>query len=119
MGFAVGYHALGSSRSIDSTCACRAVVKDRQVQHHSEHRNADCSPECPCSSHAAACCRATDAINASLGSDNVEFMELDVGSLEKIRSFVSKFKAKDQPLHILVNNAGLSSVLAPDRSILL
>ena len=56
-------------------------------------------------------CRATDAINASLGTDKVEFMELDVGSFEKIRSFVSKFKAKKQPIHILVNNAGTNSLL--------
>jgi NAD(P)-dependent dehydrogenase (short-subunit alcohol dehydrogenase family) len=59
-------------------------------------------------------CRTADAINASLATNNVEFMELDVGSFEKIRGFVSKFMAKDQPLHILVNNAGLASVLAPN-----
>ena len=57
-------------------------------------------------------CRATDAINASLGTDKVEFMELDVGSFEKIRSFVSKFKAKKQPIHILVNNAGADNLSA-------
>ena len=57
-------------------------------------------------------CRATDAINASLGTDKVEFMELDVGSFEKIRSFVSNFKAKNQPIHILVNNAGSDSLVA-------
>ena len=39
-------------------------------------------------------------------------MELDVGSFEKIRSFVSKFKAKKQPIHILVNNAGADNLLA-------
>lgn len=33
-------------------------------------------------------------------------MPLDVGSFEKIRSFVKEFKAKNLPLHILVNNAG-------------
>lgn len=43
-------------------------------------------------------------INASLGTDKVDFMELDVGSFKKIRSFVSKFKAKNQPINILVNN---------------
>ncbi|CAK0731701.1 hypothetical protein CVIRNUC_000031 [Coccomyxa viridis] len=50
---------------------------------------------------------ATDAINVSLGTNKVEFMELDVGSFEKIRSFVSKFKAMKQPIQILVNNAGI------------
>ena len=39
-------------------------------------------------------------------------MELDVGSFEKIRSFVGKFKANNQPIHILVNNAGADSLLA-------
>ena len=39
-------------------------------------------------------------------------MELDVGSFDKIRSFVSKFKAKNLPIHILVNNAGADSLLA-------
>ncbi len=52
-------------------------------------------------------CRAADMINGALGNNNVEFMELDVGSFEKIRSFVQKFRAKNQPLHILVNNAGI------------
>ena len=52
-------------------------------------------------------CRATDMINGALGNDNVEFMELDIGSFEKIRSFVQKFRAKDLPLHILMNNAGI------------
>ena len=52
-------------------------------------------------------CRATDMINGALGNHNVEFMELDVGSFAKIRSFVEKFRAKNQPLNILVNNAGI------------
>ena len=52
-------------------------------------------------------CRATDMINGALGNNNVEFMELDVGSFEKIRSFVEKFRAKNQPLPILMNNAGI------------
>lgn len=42
-------------------------------------------------------------------------MPLDVGSFEKIRSFVKEFKAKNCPLHILVNNAGETSSL--ERSI--
>jgi short-subunit dehydrogenase len=38
-------------------------------------------------------------------------MPLDVGSFEKIRSFVKEFKAKNFPLHILVNNAGVGLLL--------
>lgn len=38
---------------------------------------------------------------------NVEFMELDLGSLGSIQKFVNEFKKKGIPLHILVNNAGI------------
>ncbi|CAL8465705.1 g5241 [Coccomyxa elongata] len=50
---------------------------------------------------------ATEAINSSLGTNNVEFMPLDVGSFEEVRAFVKEFKAKKQPLNILINNAGI------------
>lgn len=36
-----------------------------------------------------------------------EYMELDLGSLASIRKFVTNFKQKGLPLHILVNNAGI------------
>ena len=38
---------------------------------------------------------------------SVEFLELDLGSLDSIRKFVTNFKRKGLPLHILVNNAGV------------
>jgi len=44
-------------------------------------------------------------INYSLKTDNVEAMELDVGSFDKIQASIKAFEEK-QPLHILVNNAG-------------
>lgn len=37
-------------------------------------------------------------------------MPLDVGSFEKIRAFVKEFKAKNQPLNILINNAGVKTL---------
>ena len=37
----------------------------------------------------------------------VEYMELDLGSLASIRRFVTNFKKKGLPLHVLVNNAGI------------
>ena len=37
-------------------------------------------------------------------------MPLDVGSFEKIRAFVKDFKAKNQPLNILINNAGVKTL---------
>ena len=34
-------------------------------------------------------------------------MELDLGSLGSVQKFVTEFKKKGIPLHILVNNAGI------------
>ena len=51
--------------------------------------------------------RAVDSINASLNTDKVELMELDLASFDKVRSFVKEWRSKNQPLHILVNNAGM------------
>ncbi|ORX92805.1 retinol dehydrogenase 12 [Basidiobolus meristosporus CBS 931.73] len=40
----------------------------------------------------------------------VEFMELDLASFQSVRQFAHNFLALNIPLHILVNNAGLSGV---------
>ncbi|XP_042529323.1 dehydrogenase/reductase SDR family member on chromosome X-like [Dipodomys spectabilis] len=51
------------------------------------------------------------------GNDQVEFMYLDLGSQHSVREFVREFKAKQIPLHVLVNNAGVMMVprrLTPD-----
>ena len=45
---------------------------------------------------------------------SVEFLQLDLSSLESVRKFSEAFLAKDLPLHILLNNAGLFSGLRPD-----
>jgi len=50
---------------------------------------------------------ACEILKMASPSKKVEAMELDLSSLESIRSFVSDFKAKDIPLHILINNAGV------------
>ena len=52
-------------------------------------------------------CRAKDAINEHLGTNNVTTMQLDVAQFDNIRKFVDDFLAKDEPLHILINNAGV------------
>lgn len=40
----------------------------------------------------------------------LEFMHLDLASLSSAKAFTVAFQAKNLPLHILVNNAGLAWV---------
>ncbi len=40
----------------------------------------------------------------------VEFMRLDLGSIQSTKDFVRAFKEKNLPLHILINNAGILAV---------
>ncbi|XP_062866611.1 dehydrogenase/reductase SDR family member on chromosome X [Trichomycterus rosablanca] len=56
---------------------------------------------------------AVKKIQRETGHDKVEFMYLDLASLESVRQFVQGFKARALPLHILVNNAGV--MLVPER----
>ena len=37
-----------------------------------------------------------------------EFLALDLGSLRSVREAAARFLARDEPLHVLVNNAGLA-----------
>ena len=46
-------------------------------------------------------------IKASTGNNNVEFEELELGSLDSIRAFAERFLTKREALNILVNNAGV------------
>ena len=41
---------------------------------------------------------------------NVEYMSLDLASLQATREFATAFKERHLPLHILVNNAGIAFV---------
>eukprot|EP00638_Chattonella_subsalsa_P006926 CAMPEP_0117764504 /NCGR_PEP_ID=MMETSP0947-20121206/19424_1 /TAXON_ID=44440 /ORGANISM="Chattonella subsalsa, Strain CCMP2191" /LENGTH=182 /DNA_ID=CAMNT_0005586717 /DNA_START=99 /DNA_END=647 /DNA_ORIENTATION=- len=41
------------------------------------------------------------------GRDSIEVMELDLSNFKSVRNFADNFGAKDMPLHILVNNAGV------------
>uniref|UniRef100_A0A8C3EV22 Polyprenol dehydrogenase n=1 Tax=Corvus moneduloides TaxID=1196302 RepID=A0A8C3EV22_CORMO len=43
----------------------------------------------------------------------VEFLYCDLASMKSIRQFVQQFRAKNCPLHVLVNNAGV--MLVPER----
>ncbi len=64
--------------------------------------------------HVVMACRSEDKGNTALkevmelsGSDKVEFMRLDLASLESVREFAKAYKDKHQKLHVLINNAGV------------
>ncbi|MSP25700.1 MAG: SDR family oxidoreductase [Myxococcales bacterium] len=42
------------------------------------------------------------------GPERAEFLKLDLGSLASVRSAAETFLARGEPLHVLVNNAGLA-----------
>jgi len=59
---------------------------------------------------------AVEQINAELASSDAtlqkgeaSFMELDLNSLQSVRSFVQNYTRSQSPLHILINNAGLNT----------
>jgi NAD(P)-dependent dehydrogenase (short-subunit alcohol dehydrogenase family) len=51
---------------------------------------------------------AASAIRAAAGNDSVGFLPLDLADLDSVRACASGFLALGQPLHVLVNNAGLA-----------
>jgi NAD(P)-dependent dehydrogenase (short-subunit alcohol dehydrogenase family) len=51
---------------------------------------------------------AVDEIRASCGADAAHFLALDLASLASVRSCAEEFLSRGEPLHILVNNAGLA-----------
>ncbi len=55
---------------------------------------------------------AADRINQTLGQPRVEFAPLDLASLASVRAFADRELARDAPLDLLINNAG---VYAPPR----
>ena len=50
---------------------------------------------------------AVAAIKAETGSDSVWFLPLDLADLDSVRACASAFLARGEPLHVLVNNAGV------------
>jgi retinol dehydrogenase 12 len=56
---------------------------------------------------AAAGSAAVSAIKAAAGSETVWLLPLDLASLASVRACAAEFLARDEPLHVLVNNAGV------------
>ena len=50
---------------------------------------------------------AVDAIKSAAGSQTVWLLPLDLASLASVRDCAAAFLARDEPLHVLVNNAGV------------
>ncbi|KAI8803534.1 hypothetical protein BJ742DRAFT_496882 [Cladochytrium replicatum] len=50
---------------------------------------------------------AIESIRADLPSANVEFLELDLADIRQTKEAALKFIEKKEPLHILINNAGI------------
>ena len=51
---------------------------------------------------------AVAAIREASGNDQVVFLELDLASLASVRAAARTFLARGEPLHVLINNAGLA-----------
>jgi retinol dehydrogenase 12 len=56
---------------------------------------------------AAAGTAAADAIKAAAGSQEVWLLPLDLASLASVRDCAAAFLSRDEPLHVLLNNAGV------------
>jgi dehydrogenase/reductase SDR family protein 13 len=52
--------------------------------------------------------RAIDEIAAQTGNRNLELLALDLGDLDSVRRCAEAFLATGEPLHVLINNAGLA-----------
>lgn len=52
---------------------------------------------------------AIEEIKAQSKNEKIEFIQVDLSSIASVTKFVSEFKAKELPLHLLINNAGMIS----------
>ena len=51
---------------------------------------------------------AVATLTAETGSDQVSYLPLDLADLDSVRRCAAGFLARDEPLHVLVNNAGVA-----------
>jgi NAD(P)-dependent dehydrogenase (short-subunit alcohol dehydrogenase family) len=51
---------------------------------------------------------AVAAIVAATGNEAVSFLPLDLGDLASVRGCAEQFLARDEPLHVLINNGGVA-----------
>jgi retinol dehydrogenase 12 len=58
---------------------------------------------------------AVAAIKASSGNDSVWFISLDLADLDSVRACASDFLGRGEPLHVLVNNAGIGGARGVTR----
>src|SRR5580765_2003381 len=49
-----------------------------------------------------------DEIEQAVGPDRAVFLELDLSDLASVRTSAAAFLERDEPLHVLVNNAGVA-----------
>jgi retinol dehydrogenase-12 len=50
---------------------------------------------------------AVEYIKAETGNGLVEYLQLDLMSLASVTNFIETYKAKNLPIHVLINNAGI------------
>lgn len=59
---------------------------------------------------------AVDEIRQTTGNNKVELLALDLGDLASVRQCAQIFLARDLPLHLLINNAGLAGAKGMTKS---
>ena len=59
---------------------------------------------------------AVDEIRKVTGNEKVELLVLDLGDFDSIRACAQAFLARDLPLHLLINNAGLAGAKGMTQS---
>ncbi|KAI8576456.1 hypothetical protein K450DRAFT_295543 [Umbelopsis ramanniana AG] len=83
----------GSNTGIGKACAMELASKGAHVIVAS--RNSSKGQE------------AVNEIKAKTGNDLIEYLQLDLLSLASVTKFIEEIKAKNLPIHVLINNAGI------------